>query len=154
MAVALREAGLDDRELVRRLLADCLFEFDGRDRPHPEFDAYWAEPNRMPFLIESRGEVVGFCLIRVRDDGWSIAEFSVVPEQRRAGVGRAAVDVVAESARAAGAERLEAKVHPDNREALPFWIAIGFHEVSASGVVVTRRYLPPHDGGGVKRRSR
>ena len=143
MAVALHEAGLDDRELLRRLLADYLCEFDGRTEPYPDFDAYWAEPDRMPFLIETRGEVVGFCLIRVRDDGWSIVEFSVVPEQRRAGIGRAAVDVVAERARSAGAERLEAKVHPDNREALPFWIAVGFHEVSASGVIVTRRTLSP-----------
>jgi ribosomal protein S18 acetylase RimI-like enzyme len=144
VAVALREAGLDDRELLRQLLADYLFEFDGRTEPYPYFDAYWAEPERMPFVIETRGEVVGFCLIRVRDDGWSIAEFSVVPEQRRSGVGRAAVDVVADRARVAGAEHLEAKVHPDNRKALPFWLAVGFHQVSAPGVIVTRRNLSAH----------
>ena len=154
MAVALRNARLGDRALLGRLLADYLYEFDGRTGPYPDFDAYWARPDRRPFLIETRGDVVGFCLIRVRGDGWSIAEFSVVPEQRRAGVGRAAVEMVAERARTAGAVRLEAKVHPDNREALPFWIAVGFHEVSAPGVVVTRRNLPPHDGGGVKRPSR
>ena len=153
MAVAVREAGLDDREVLRRLLAEYLFEFDGRTEPYPCFDADWAEPDRMPFLIETRGEVVGLCLIRVRDDGWSIVEFSVVPEQRRAAIGRAAVDVVAERARSAGAERLEAKDHPDNREALPFWIAVGFHEVSAPGVIVTRRNLVPHDVGGGTRRS-
>ena len=131
MAVALREAGCDDRELLRRLLADYLFEFDGRTDPYPDFDAYWAVPDHMPLLIESRGEVVGFCLIRVRDDGWTIAEFSVVPEHAGpASDGRRSTMVV-QSARAAGAMRLEAKVNPDNREALPFWIAVGFHEVSA-----------------------
>ena len=139
--VALREVGLDHRELLRRLLAAYLFEFDGRREPYPQFDAYWAEPERLPFLIEAGSEVVGFCLIRVRDDGWSIAEFSVVPEHRRAGVGRAAVDAVAERARAAGAGHLEAKVHPDNREALPFWLAVGFHVVAAPDVIVTRRDL-------------
>ena len=154
MAVALREAGCDDRELLRWLLADYLFEFDERIDPYPDFDAYWAVPDRMPLLIETRGEIVGFCLIRVRDDGWSIAEFSVVPEQRRAGVGRAAVEMVVQRARAAGAMRLEAKVNPVNREALPFWIAVGFHEVSAQGVVVTRRNLLSHDGRGVTSRSR
>jgi predicted acetyltransferase len=137
----LREAGLDDRELLGRLLADYLFEFDGRTEPYPYFDAYWAGPERLPFLIEADGEVVGFCLIRVRDDGWSIAEFSVVPEQRRAGVGRAAVNAVAGRARAAGAGHLEAKVHLDNRGALPFWLAVGFREVAAPGVIVTRRNL-------------
>jgi ribosomal protein S18 acetylase RimI-like enzyme len=141
VAVALREAGLDDRELLRRLIADYLFEFDGRMEPYPYFDAYWEDPERLPFLIEADGELVGFCLIRVRGDGWSIAEFSVVPEQRRAGIGRTAVDAVAGRARAAGAEHLEAKVHLDNRRALPFWLAVGFHEVAAPGVIVTRRNL-------------
>jgi GNAT superfamily N-acetyltransferase len=104
----LRKAGLDDREVLRRLIADYLFEFD---------------------------------LIRVRGDGWSIAEFAVVPEQRGAGVGRTAVDAVAGRARAAGAEHLEAKVHLDNRRALPFWLAVGFREVATPGVIVTRRNL-------------
>lgn len=141
MAVAVREAGVDDRALLRRLLADYLFEFDGRTEPYPDFDAYWAGLERLPFLIEVDGEVAGFCLIRVRDGGWSVAEFSVVPEQRRAGVGRGAVDAVAKLARGAGAEHLEAKVHPDNRGALPFWRAVGFRELAAPGVIVTRRYL-------------
>lgn len=95
----------------------------------------------MPFLIEFDSEVVGFCLIRVQHEGWSIAEFSIVPERRGAGVGRASVDAVAERARAAGARYLEAKVHPDNRVALPFWLAVGFREVGTPGVIVTRRDL-------------
>jgi predicted acetyltransferase len=141
VAVALREARLDDRELLRRLVADYLFEFDGRTEPYPDFDAFWAEPERLPFLIEADAEVVGFCLIRVRDDCWSIAEFSVVPEHRRAGIGRAAVNAIAERALAAGGEHLEAKVHLDNRKALAFWLAVGFHEVAVAGVIVTRRNL-------------
>ena len=140
-SVALREAGLDDRELLRQFLAGYLFEFDGRTEPYPSFDAYWEDPQRLPLLIEADGEVAGFCLIRILDGGWSIAEFSVVPEQRRAGVGRAAVDAVAGRARATGAEHLEAKVHLDNRQALPFWLAVGFREVATPGVIVTRRNL-------------
>jgi ribosomal protein S18 acetylase RimI-like enzyme len=141
MTIALRNAGVGDRGLVRRLLADYLFEFDGRAGPYPYFDLYWREPERLPLLIESDGEVVGFCLIRMRDGGWSIAEFSVVPEARRSGAGRAAVDALAALARAAGAAHLEAKVHLDNRQALPFWLAVGFREVSSQGVIVTRREL-------------
>jgi [ribosomal protein S18]-alanine N-acetyltransferase len=140
----LRVAHVDDREMLGELLADYLFEFDGRTEPYPYFDAYWSEPERLPFLIEADdGVVVGFCLIRVRGDGWSIAEFSVLPEERRAGVGRAAVEAIVERAREAGATYLEAKVHPDNREALPFWLAVGFNEVDGRdpGVAVTRRTL-------------
>lgn len=141
MAVALREAELDDCEPLRQLIADYLFEFDGRTEPYPYFDAYWAEPERLPFLIEADGEVVGFCLIRIRDGGWSIAEFSVIPEHRRGGVGRAAVNAVAERATSVGAAHLEAKIHPHNREALPFWLAVGFRVVEEPGVIITRRNL-------------
>jgi hypothetical protein len=39
MPVTVREASLDDREQLRRLLADYLLEFDGRTEPYPYFDA-------------------------------------------------------------------------------------------------------------------
>ena len=142
MAVTLRKATRDgDRERLRRLLADYLLEFDGRTSRTPYFDAYRQEPERLPFLIEADGEVVGLCLIRIRDGGWDIAEFSITPNHRRTGVGRAAVEAVAECARVNGATHLQAKVHPDNRQALAFWLGVGFREHEAPGVVVTRREL-------------
>jgi ribosomal protein S18 acetylase RimI-like enzyme len=139
--VAVRPAEPSDRELLRQLLFDYLLEFDGRTDSYPYFDAYWIEPERLPFLIEDGSDVVGLCLVRVRDDGWSIAEFYVIPDRRRRGVGRAAVEAVALLARNAGAAQLEAKVHPDNQEALPFWLSVGFDIVDSPGVVVTRRRL-------------
>jgi ribosomal protein S18 acetylase RimI-like enzyme len=139
--VTLREATRDDRGRLRGLLAEYLFEFDGRTEPYPYFDAYWSESERLPFLIEADGELVGLCLIRIRDGGWDIAEFSIRPDHRRRGMGRAAVEAVAERARAAGAAHLQAKVHPDNHEVLPFWLAVGFRVQGAPGVVVTRREL-------------
>jgi ribosomal protein S18 acetylase RimI-like enzyme len=141
VGLVVRPAGVGDRELLRRLLGDYLFEFDGRTDPYPYFDAYWEEPERLPFVLESDGAAVGLCLVRVRGSEWSIAEFYVVPASRRSGAGRAAVEAVAGRARKAGATHLEAKVHPDNQEALPFWLAVGFTVVEASGVVVTRRRL-------------
>ena len=137
----LRPAEPGDRALLRQLLAAYLLEFDGRTEPYPYFDAYWSEPERLPFLIEADGEVVGLCLIRIRDGGWDIAEFSITPDHRRSGIGRGAAEAVAERARAAGAAHLQAKVHPDNREALGFWLAVGFRVEDAPGVVVTRRDL-------------
>ena len=140
-AVVLRRAEPEDRELLRHFLADYLYEFDGRTAPYPYFNAYWREPERLPFVIEAGAEAVGLCLVRVRNGGWSIAEFSIVPARRRSGVGRAAVEALAALARAAGAAHLEAKVHPDNRDALPFWLAVGFREVAEAGPSVTRRAL-------------
>lgn len=143
VAVTLRDAQLVDREQLQRLLAVYLFEFDGRTDPYPYLDAYWEEPERLPLLIEVDGEVVGLCLIRRRDDGWSIAEFFVLADRRRGGIGRAAVDALVARARSDAAAYLEAKVHRDNRGALPFWLAVGFSEVEGpgTGVTVTRRAL-------------
>ncbi len=83
MSVTLRDAELSDRGLLRQLLADYLFEFDGTIEPYPYFDAYWEEPGRLPLLIEANGDTVGLCLIRRRGVEWSIAEFSVLPDRRR-----------------------------------------------------------------------
>jgi predicted acetyltransferase len=141
MTVTLRPAELDDRDLLRQLLYDYLREFDGRTEPYPYLEAYWQEPERLPFLIDVDGDVAGLCLVRVRDGGWSIAEFYVVPAHRRAGIGRAAVETLADRARSAGAAHLEAKVHPGNLEALPFWLAAEFAVADAPNVVVTRRPL-------------
>jgi predicted acetyltransferase len=143
VTVSLRLAPLHERDRLEGLLAEYLFEFDGRTDPYPYLDAYWEESERRPFLIEANSEVIGLCLIRRRNGGWSIAEFWVQPDHRRRGVGRAAVEAVAGLGSAEGAAFLEAKVHPANREALLFWLAVGFSEVEKppTDVTVTRRPL-------------
>ena len=131
-----------DRQLLRRLLADYLLELDGSVTPYPYFDAYWSEPDRLPFLIEADREVAGLCLVRVLDGGWHIAEFSVRPEKRREGIGRATVDEIARHARSDGAAHLEANVYPHNAGGLAFWQAVGFEIVSRDDEkIVTRRTL-------------
>jgi predicted acetyltransferase len=102
---------LEDRDRLVSLLADYLFEFDGRTEPYPDLDSYWETPERLAFLIEIDGEDVGLCLVRRRDSGWRIAEFSVLPDWRRRGAGRAAVDALVVRARAEEIAYLEAKVH-------------------------------------------
>ena len=143
MIVTLRDVSPQNRDRLAELLADYLFEFDGRTEPYPYLNAYWEEPERLPLLIQAGNEAVGLCLIRRRDHCWSIAEFSVVPDRRRSGVGAAAVEEVALRAASEGAAYLEAKVHPDNHGGLAFWLAMGFAEVKPpeSGVTVTRRPL-------------
>jgi ribosomal protein S18 acetylase RimI-like enzyme len=138
--VTLVPAGREQRELLHGLVRDYIFEFDG-STDYPYLDLYWEEDGRLPFLIDDAGETRGFCLIRIRGGGWEIAEFSVVAAARRGGVGRAAVDELAARARDDGAAYLQAKVHPDNLEALPFWLACGFREIDSPGVVTTRRAL-------------
>lgn len=140
--VTLLDALPHDRERLRRLLADYLFEFDGREEPYPYLDAYWREPERLPLLIEADRRLVGFCLIRRRRDGWSVAEFSVVPGARRMGIGRRAVHGLALRAVEAGAKYIEATILPGHEVAERFWHGVGFHTVaSRKGATVTRRDL-------------
>jgi ribosomal protein S18 acetylase RimI-like enzyme len=140
--MTLRKAEPADRDQLRRLLAAYLLELDGTTEPYRYFDAYWSEPERLPFLIEASGEVVGVCLIRVLDGGWHIAEFSISPEKRRQGIGGETVEELAGRARADGATHLEAKVHRRNDRGLAFWRAAGFEPVAGTGEkLVTRRKL-------------
>ena len=138
--VALVPAGADQRELVGSLVSAYLLELLGT-ADYPHLERYWEDDDRLPFLILDADDVAGFCLIRVLEDGWNIAEFGVLPTARRGGVGRAAVEDLARRARGAGAGFLQAKVHPDNMKALPFWLACGFTEVPSDTVTTTRRAL-------------
>lgn len=57
---------------------------------YPWFDDYWRKPGRRwPFWAKlAAGEVVGLALVRLDDDGcFELAEFFVVEEFRRRGVG-------------------------------------------------------------------
>jgi predicted acetyltransferase len=52
------------------------------------FDAYWIEPERLPFWIKANEEVAGFALVRRCDDGvYDMSEFYIKPEYRRRGIG-------------------------------------------------------------------
>jgi predicted acetyltransferase len=138
MDTHLRRVSDDERNSLRELLAAYLLEFDGQKTPYPYFDDYWSEPERVPFFIEADGKIAGFCLVRRRGLNWTIAEFTVVPEWRRNGIGRLAVAAIRESAVTAGAMYVEATVHREKTQALAFWLACGFRVVDEQDAIVTR----------------
>ncbi len=61
-----------------------------------------------------------------RDQIASIAEFYVVPDQRRQGVGRAAVEALMAEHRRRGTALVQAAVLRENTPALAFWNSVGF----------------------------
>jgi len=77
-------------------------------------------------------------LVRLRDLDWTIAEFTVVPERRRNGFGRLAIEAVREHAVSAGASYIEASVHREKTSVLAFWLACGFRIVEEKDMFVTR----------------
>ncbi len=104
MELSVRTAKLSERSLVEELMQDYLREFsalteveknpDGSYR-YPYLDYYWADPARLPFLIRQKSEIVGFAFVRNEMDPVNgqplsqIAEFFVLPGQRRTGIGQA-----------------------------------------------------------------
>jgi predicted acetyltransferase len=130
MIVDLGEARLEDREILARMLDDYLHELAAHreravgasnSREYPYLDAYFSESGRHPFLIRQQGSVVGLALIRSPASTgavWEIAEFYIVPENRRAGVGGVALACIWR--RFPGDWELQ--VHIRNTDALRFWL--------------------------------
>ena len=103
--VILEKAEIEKREVLFRLLQYSLFEESGGDGnemneeaifPYPWFEAYFSEEGREGYFIREgrEGKLAGFVMINCHmekaESGHSIAEFMVVPGQRRKGIGRAA----------------------------------------------------------------
>lgn len=88
---------------------------------YPYFLLYWSEQDRFPFTIWSEGKLAGFAFVRcVRDLGtetMQIAEFYIVPEKRRQGIGSAAAEALWRSFPG----KWELQVHIRNKEATKFW---------------------------------
>ncbi len=152
--VELHSVPLADREELEALVDRYLEELDAlRDLPVGPSDArsyeylplYWEEPGRHPLFLVSRGERVGFALIReIFDDATiQMSEFYIRPEWRRRGLGRAAVGEIWR--RFPGSWELQ--VHPGNPAAAEFWArCIG--EVESGSV--TKREVVEADGRRVQ----
>jgi predicted acetyltransferase len=143
-------AELADKEVLRQLLEFNAYEFarlsddavlNERGRfGYSWLDHYWTEPTRYPFLIRVRGQIGGIVLVTGTDPR-SIAEFLVMPQYRRLGVGLAAARYVFELFGGAWS------VHevPGNEAAVAFWrraIPVEFAETcDADGT--TQRFRMP-----------
>ena len=104
MNVQLVEASLEQKPVLHRLMQLYLHdtsEFTGDDVnqeglfTYRYFDEYWAEPDRVPFLVYCDAALAGFVLVNTYTvalapgAGRSIAEFFIMRKYRRRGVGQA-----------------------------------------------------------------
>ena len=85
-------------------------------------DLYWVEPARRPYWIVAEGVRAGFCLVNAyavsgRPIDHAMAEFSIAPEHRRAGLGLVALRAVL--ARHPG--QWELQVYRANTLGFGFW---------------------------------
>ena len=130
MTVQVLRASESEASIIEALLDDYLLELVGhREIPVGATDAvsypylwlYWSEPDRYPFTIWIDGTLAGFALIhRVKDttaDVMQLAEFFIVPEKRRQGIGEVAVQKL--WGKFPG--KWELQVHIRNTAAIAFW---------------------------------
>jgi len=137
--VTLEEAARDQRHVLENLFQLYIHDFseqwagraegeldeDGLFGAYAYLDSYWAEPNRVPYLIRADGHLAGFALINDYSHSglpldFAVAEFFVVRKHRREGVGRMA----AGAAMRPRPGQWELAVARRNTAALPFWRAV------------------------------
>ena len=99
MECMVKLAGISEKEIVGKLLQSYLTELSHFPDENPDykdengisqytyFDAYWEENSRFPYLLFSDGKLAGFALVRIDGGCCEMAEFYVLPEYRRLGLG-------------------------------------------------------------------
>ncbi len=147
-ALRLTVAPPEKKAVLREMLDDYLIELAGleemagRERDldptaYPWFDLYWAEPERIPFLVLLGDEVSGFCLLRDTGTCWQVAEFFILPPYRRQGVGAAAVHGLKTYCQRDGRYcDLEARTLRSNPGSALFWHKQGFLPVRQEGALL------------------
>lgn len=112
------------------------FAHEGRPWSGPEILALLSEPGVGLRLAHSESPAggdrlapAGFALYRVAADEAELLTVSVVPEARRAGLGRALLAASEEGARRAGAVRLFLEVGAANAPARALYTGAGYREV-------------------------
>lgn len=87
----------------------------------PYFELYWKEKNRFPFLIQYKGEPIGFALVNaigvLPASDWNMAEFFIAKAYRRRNFGKRAAKRIIDTFPGTW----EIAVIPENKQALSFW---------------------------------
>jgi ribosomal protein S18 acetylase RimI-like enzyme len=94
-------------------------------------------------VAHSAGRPVGLAMLGLRDDRAWISRLGVLPEARKAGLGRIMVAQLIENARAAGCQSVVIEVIEDNAPARALFAGFGFKETRQ--LLVTRRPPRPID---------
>ena len=106
-------------------------------------DTDWLASSGAAFFgVESDGELVGYLVLGERErDGGRVAfvyDVSITAERRGAGIGRQAMRLAEDEARARGHSRVELNVFGGNEVARGLYRSLGYHETA----VTMRKDLP------------
>jgi GNAT superfamily N-acetyltransferase len=87
----------------------------------------WLTNEYRAVLYEDGGEVVAYALFREQEQEIYLRQLLVVPDRRRQGIGRRAVEIL-RSQVWPKTKRLTADVLVTNHSALAFWRAVGYQD--------------------------
>jgi ribosomal protein S18 acetylase RimI-like enzyme len=119
-------------------ISDLLYEFNGEALPPAELAERMEQAQGLEtvFLGELAGRLAGLLVLRTvptlsEPEDWAeITELYVRPAARRRGVGKALVEAVIQYAQSRGCTQVHLLFDPENRAALSFYTAVGFHRDS------------------------
>ena len=112
----------DFSELYPGVSAGWDIDGDGRYGAYDYMDGYWRDAERRPYLIEADGRTAGFALVNAHSHrgepiDHAMAEFFVIRQFRRSGVGLTAAQAIF----AANPGRWELAIAAPNAGARAFW---------------------------------
>jgi GNAT superfamily N-acetyltransferase len=142
--VHFRNAGAEDAGTLAPLNAHLIRD-EGHRNPMSvpqlaERMAIWLRGDYRAVIFESSEAVVGYALYRPESDHVYLRQFFVVPEYRRRGVGRQALQWLWRNSWAE-APRLRIDVLVGNTVGAAFWRGVGFKDYC-----ITMEMEPPIDG--------
>lgn len=83
-------------------------------------------PDCVVLAAKTRIELAGFAIMEFREEHAHLNLLAVKPGRRRAGIGRALIEWLEESARVAGIANIYLEVRSDNSEAKQFYESLGY----------------------------
>ena len=102
--------------------------------------ARWLQDEYEAVIFELDGRTVGYALFRDEPDWTYLRQFFILPEFRRQGVGRSAMQWLLANAFPA-TKRLRLDVLVDNQRGIAFWHAIGFEDYCMTMEMSLARHL-------------
>jgi ribosomal-protein-alanine N-acetyltransferase len=90
------------------------------------------------YVTISDGQVVGFCMLRGWDEGFSIPSFGILVDQhwQNRGIGREMTEFAISEALRMNCKMLRLSVYKSNSKASKLYLSLGFQEESSSDVVI------------------
>ena len=134
MPLSIQLASVDKKDEILKLLIKYSKELEqyqeypsGEIASNRYFNLYWTEKDRFPFVVYINEELIGFCLLRVEENYYSIAEFYIKPNFRQLGHGKTLLHSIIEFCKEDGKHSsIIADCFIKNIIATKFWTSNGF----------------------------